>query len=182
MDAAAWLTISIIGYSLAGILLIVTIFLFFKMNIRAIIGDLTGRTAARQIQEIREQNKMTGTKRPQPNVLKGVFSRQLASRSGSLGKTEETSTPTLVHKLPAEMMAETEILVDPEATEILSEDSEVSVNELAATELLHDESEVLRDKQGTTLLSDSDDEAAIPIVGFKKVKDIKVTHSKQVIK
>ena len=182
MDASTWLTISIIGYSLSGVLLIVTIVLFFKMNIRAIIWDLTGKTAARQIQEIREQHKMNGAKRPQPNVLKGIFSRQLSSRSGWLGKTEETSRPPLVHKLPAKMMAETEILTDPEATEILSEDSEVLVNGLAATELLLDESEVLREKQGTTLLSDSADEASIPAVGFKKIKDIKVTHSKQEIK
>jgi hypothetical protein len=182
MDATAWLIISIIGYSLAGVLLIITIVLFFKMNIRGIIWDLTGKTAARQILEIREQHKMNGTKRSQPNVLKGIFSRQLASRSGWLGKTEETSRPLPVHKLPAEMMAETEILTDPEATEILSEDSEVLVNGMAATELLLDESEVLIDKQGTTLLSDTSDEANIPAVGFKKVKDIKVTHSSEVIK
>ena len=69
MDAIAWLVISIVGYSLAGILLIKTIFMYFKMNIPAIIGDLTGKTAEKQIQQIREQNAKTGNKRYKPNVF-----------------------------------------------------------------------------------------------------------------
>jgi hypothetical protein len=66
MDATVWRMISIIGYFLAGVFLVASIILFFKMNIRAIIGDLTGKTAARQIQEIRERNLMTGQQRYKP--------------------------------------------------------------------------------------------------------------------
>jgi len=177
MDAATWLTISIIGYSLAGILLIVTIILFYKMNILAIIGDLTGRTAARQIAELREMNKMTGNKRLQPNAFKGLLSKQLTR--DRLEKTEESSQPPLG---PTEIIDETEILEDLDATVILSEDTEVLSKEIAATEWLNDTSELSNHKPGTTVLSDSDEDIAIPAVGFKKVKDIKVTHSNEVIK
>ncbi|MBS4212972.1 hypothetical protein [Neobacillus rhizophilus] len=99
MGAAAWQIISIAGYSLAAVLLIVAVFLFFKMNILAIIGDLSGRTAARQIEEIRERNKMTGSKRHQPdafNLDRGSLTepvgvrRLWTGRTGNTGKTGST--------------------------------------------------------------------------------------------
>ncbi len=102
MEANTWFSISIVGYSLAGVLLVVAIILFFKMNIRAIIGDLTGKTAARQIQEIREQNTKSGNKRYKPNAFnidRGSLTEPVATfptrssrlpnsyKSGDTGKT-----------------------------------------------------------------------------------------------
>ncbi len=91
MDAHIWKTISIVGYSLAGVLSATAIFLFFKLKILAIIGDLTGKTAAKQIQEIREQNKLTGSKHYRPNAFnleRGVLTEPVDSRqAGSIGKT-----------------------------------------------------------------------------------------------
>ena len=66
MDAVVWQVISFVGYTLGAVFLVVAITLFFKMNIRAIIGDLSGKTAARKIQEIRERNLMTGNHRYKP--------------------------------------------------------------------------------------------------------------------
>ncbi|MEW8987900.1 MAG: hypothetical protein AB2401_13045, partial [Bacillus sp. (in: firmicutes)] len=108
MDANTWFTISIVGYSLAVVLLIVTIILFYKMNIKAIIGDLSGKTAARQIQEIREHNTNSGQKRYMPsafNVERGSLTEPVSSfpsrskrlgnsnRLGNRGGTGQTVAP-----------------------------------------------------------------------------------------
>lgn len=56
MSAEVLQMISIIAYVLAGILGITAVILFFKLNVRAIIDDLSGKTAERQIRELRETN------------------------------------------------------------------------------------------------------------------------------
>ena len=53
MSANAWLIISVVGFSLAGILLVVAAVLFFILHIPALIGELNGKTAMKQIENIR---------------------------------------------------------------------------------------------------------------------------------
>ncbi|OCA87666.1 hypothetical protein A8F94_07370 [Bacillus sp. FJAT-27225] len=103
MDASIWKIISIAGYSLAGLLFITAVFMFFKLNIPAIIGDLSGRTAAKQIREIREQNAKSGRKMFQPdafNLERGVLTEKVDSKSRSLLKslTQKTGSRKLDKK------------------------------------------------------------------------------------
>ncbi|CEG28511.1 hypothetical protein [Bacillus sp. B-jedd] len=89
MEASTWTIVSIVSYSLAGLLFIFAIIMFFKLNIPAIIGDLTGKTAARQIREIREQNANTGKKsfHPDPfNLERGLLTEPVKSRSRGLAR------------------------------------------------------------------------------------------------
>ncbi|WHZ02750.1 hypothetical protein QNH48_28165 [Neobacillus sp. YX16] len=232
MDATTWLIISIVGYSLAGILLIVVVFMFFKMNIPAIIGDLNGKTAARQIQEIREKNKLTGNKQHRPstfNVERGTLTAPVSSRFGRTGKagstqaaiseeskyleikgiTAQSSRPTVVENLPTEVISEQENLsIMDEATTVLTEETqvltgiysdstEVLMNETEVlekgTEVLMNETEVLdngtvvlAEDIGTTVLNgttelDSKNVTKVLAIEFKIVKDIKITHTNEVI-
>ncbi|WP_251548766.1 hypothetical protein [Neobacillus muris] len=169
MDATAWLTVSIIGYSLAGVLMAVTIFLFIKMKIPALIGELTGRTAAKQIQAIREQAH-SGSNR----AFLSPFDRLSRPRSGRLGKTGQTKeTAPRPGSLPTEVIAVPEtVLLDSETTELLS----APITE----ELPNGTREGLEE---TTVLDPASlvDEKLVPAVEFKLVKDIKVTHTNEVI-
>nr|WP_263324556.1 hypothetical protein [Neobacillus sp. Marseille-Q6967] len=174
MDAAAWLTISIVGFSLAGVLLITATFMFFKMNIPAIIGDLTGKTAARQIQEIREQNKLTGNKRHLPdalNVVRGPLTDSvdsipvkpgIMSKSARLmahpskrldlkGETESTSRGIEVESLPTEVLPSQDPQSD-ETTVLFFEKEKPASLEMQPneTEVLDSGTEVLN--QGTEVL------------------------------
>lgn len=224
MDASTWQTVSIVAYSLAGVLLAAAIFLYFKLNIPAIIGDLTGRTAARQIQEIREQNQLTGNKLHQPNlfnVQRGSLTEPVELRRGKtgmsgaiahqskrldrVGQTKTTSSTTVVESFPTEVNQEianiplngeeTVILADATtllaaneassaATEVLVDETEVLfTNE---TEVLGGGTEVLAEEEGTTVLYptvelEPEEITEIPTVEFKIVKDIKVTHTNEVI-
>ena len=234
MDATTWLILSIVGYSLAGVLLIVVIFMFFKMNIPAIIGDLNGKSAARQIQEIREKNKLTGNKQHRPstfNVERGTLTAPVSSRFGRTGKagstqsifsedskyleskgiTVQSSRPTVVDSLPTEVITEQENLTFMnEATSVLIEDTqvlrveeiysdftEVLINETEVlekgTEVLMNETEVLDEGTvvlaqdlGTTVLNgttelESENATKQLAIEFKIVKDIKITHTNEVI-
>ena len=50
------------GAALAGIMLLVSLLLFFLLHIPAVIGDLTGATARKAIEDIRSQNTKSGDK------------------------------------------------------------------------------------------------------------------------
>lgn len=50
------------GAALAGLMLLIAVILFFTLRIPAVIGDLTGTTARKAIEDIRNQNAVTGNK------------------------------------------------------------------------------------------------------------------------
>ena len=62
MSASSWFIIAIVGFSLSGIALVAAIFIFIKLRIPAVIGDLSGKTVAREIQAMRETNATSGNK------------------------------------------------------------------------------------------------------------------------
>lgn len=185
MDATAWLTVSIVGFSLAGVGVIAAIFMFFKLNIPAIIGDLTGRTAARQIQEIREQNQLSGNKQYLPdrfNVERGTLTEPvhaprgksetmtraqklpayLSKRLDLKGETESTSRAKEIESLPTDVLVPQEDYVfgQPEETTVLFFEKEkpvpVEVHPYE-TEVLDNGTEVLWEENGTTVLADNVD-------------------------
>ena len=56
MTAEHWFLIAVIGFALSGVALIVAVFMFIKLNIPSVIGDLNGKTVAREIRAMREAN------------------------------------------------------------------------------------------------------------------------------
>lgn len=169
MDANMWFIISIIGYSLSGLLFIVAVFMFIKMNIPAIIGDLTGRTAAKQIKEIRERNISSGEKRFKPNAFnieRGKLTELITGRSKQTGntgqmardskrldlkgKTEETSRPIVLEDLQKQGY-QTNVREEPgvtsERTYVLSDGTQVLTEE---TDVLSDGTEVLMEENMST--------------------------------
>lgn len=62
MSAETWGITAIIGFSLSAIALVAAVFIFFRLKIPAVIGDLSGKTVAREIQAIRDSNVASGVK------------------------------------------------------------------------------------------------------------------------
>jgi hypothetical protein len=165
MDANMWQIISIIGFSLSGVLFIVAMFMFIKMNIPAIIGDLTGRTAAKQIKAIREKNTNTGEKRYKPdvfNVERGKLTELMANRAKKTGKTGQTSLESKRLDLERKT-AETaqmkeyqssvieETAVASESTYLLSDGTKVLSDE---THVLSNDTELLTENKEENLLTE----------------------------
>ena len=71
MSANTWLAIAVAGYSLAAVLLVAAVILYFKLNILDVIGDLSGRTVARALKERQEEggNAKNGRRRQRVSSL-----------------------------------------------------------------------------------------------------------------
>lgn len=79
-------TLSLVSYIIAGVLVLATIALFFLLDIKKVIGDVTGATARKAINTIREQNEASGDKayKPSPvNAARGKLTDKI-SPSGRL--------------------------------------------------------------------------------------------------
>lgn len=139
MNAGTLQLISIIAFSLAGVLTLISIYLFLKMDVRGIIDDLSGKSAERQIMAMREEN----------NRQKNPLSR----RSGKSSETKKNGlTERTTLKLKNDDRTETLPKIDEDKTTLLQEEStmplqmveeETAVLEETTTVLQEDETVVL---------------------------------------
>ncbi len=81
MTAQVYGIISISSFVLSGMMLLASIFLFYKLKIKAVIGELSGKTAAKQVEEIRRQNR---TVKKRASVLMGEGKTNLLGEQTSL--------------------------------------------------------------------------------------------------
>lgn len=61
--------LSLVAYIAAGVLFLVAVALFFLIDVPKLFGDLSGRTAKRAIEEIRQQNELDGNKGYRTSVV-----------------------------------------------------------------------------------------------------------------
>ena len=150
-------TLNLIAYILlgaGGLFLILTILLFIRFNIIAIINDLTGRTARKQIELIRNENIKSGDKKYKPSPLntkrgkltehmgEGIVTKTKSkkySKTGKVSLTSEINTKNdATELLPEEAASETEVLIEPKKqfreTEVLND----SPNNVNGTEILNE--------------------------------------------
>lgn len=126
MNAGILQMISIVAFILGGILLTVAALLFFVLDVRGLMDDLSGRTAERQIQQLREQNRQ----------------QEDNNEDRLLFETHATKTDVTA-KLPSEQEERTTLLSGEESTTLLSEAEE-------GTTVLQ------QPEVGTTLLEDAE--------------------------
>ena len=146
MNAGTLQLISIIAFSLAGVLTLISIYLFFKIDVRGIIDDLSGKSAERQIMAMREEN----------NRQKNPLSR----RSGKSSETKKNGlTERTTLKLKNDDRTETLPKIDEDKTTLLQEEStmplqmveeETTALEETTTVLQEDETVVLTENAGNT--------------------------------
>lgn len=116
----------IIGALLAGMMLVLSVILFFYFRIPRVIGDLSGSTAKKAIESIRQQNEQTGVKvhrssrgnleRGKVTAAKMAVSGRIKQQTGTAGamKTGKLHTQKLSLKA-AQAAAETMPLDEPAA-------------------------------------------------------------------
>lgn len=185
MSAQTWFLIAIIGFALSGVTFVAALFMFIKMNIPSIIGDLSGKKVAREVKAMREQNSANSEKLSKTgktdrgplggrivrdsNVLKKVHaSKRLDEKTDEIGMTptEELSTAT-------------EVLGGSEATAVLGDTNATELLTSDATELL---SGGTADLGGTTLLNPIEQVGQITEpVQFIVVRSEVLIHTSEVI-
>lgn len=131
-------TISLVSFALSGICFALSVFLWFHFGIGGVIGDLSGRTAKKSIQKMREHNEKKGPvlyDSGMAGIGQGRFENVMTSVETAGIENFKTNLNSMNE------MPETGILLDNEETELLSQSSEV-LNRGAKTTLLNDEETV----------------------------------------
>lgn len=164
MTAELLQTISSGCYGVAVALFIVTIALFFTLDIRSVYGELSGKTAQRAIEEIRKKNEETGTKAYKPskvNAERGKLTDRITDSGKIISATDNIASGIGVgtEKFPTDMLSpagnETTVLQSEETTVLQSEETTVLYSAEQQTTVLPKQSQettVLTAPQETTVL------------------------------
>lgn len=166
--ATAYMILAIAAFVVSGILFVTGIFLFIKMDVPSIIGDLSGKTAQKQIKAMRERNAESGDKRYRPGQLneeRGMLTEPVTI-SGRLlrkGKTGETAHPSKrldvkgqIGETSSQNILRGEPTDELGQSEYLSCETEV-LAETDATDILSDGTQVLEETSATTVLTPTDE-------------------------
>ncbi len=133
--ADIFLAISRISYISFGILFLIVVFFWFKFKIPSIISDLSGRTAKKSIERIREDNNKSGSKSYRPSSV-----------NANRGKLTDTmQQPKRINKdtkISANIMPETGILEENKSVRADIEETQL-LNDDENTTLLNNETTVL---------------------------------------
>ena len=207
MSANTWLIIAIIGFSLSGIALIAAVIMLIRLNIPAIIGDLTGRTVAREIKAMRDTNASSGDKRFRPsavNLKRGTLTEKVAgntandmalahaskrldktsgnlSEKGSKRKSGTVGLSDAVQGKSGRVGSEpTDMLnSDSTATEVLRTESTEVLSD-NATEVLSDSATEVLDTNATEVLSDGTEVLSNETTVLSPTEQLKTDASKPV--
>lgn len=141
-------TLSLASYVISGILFLVGGALFFLLDVPKLYGDVSGRTAKKAIEAIRQQNESTGNKAYKPSSVNAARGK-LTDKITQSGKLEST-TASLPVSVGTEKFATSEMGLKLNETTVLSEDvnettvlmEDVSVN-LGETMVLTQEAEII---------------------------------------
>ncbi len=113
------------------LMLIVSAVLFFVLHIPSVINDLSGRTAKRAIENIRNQNRASGDKNFKPSIInrqRGKLTEKI-SVSGKLQKhavfedTFPSMTERICQQSGSEQCSGETALLDQNMTTVLEQDS-----------------------------------------------------------
>ncbi len=151
------------GAILAGLMLALTVLLFFRYRIPRVIGDLTGSTARKAIEDIRQQNTQSGTKVYKSSTVNrergkvtakmtstGKLARQNTDGAGAM-RTDKLNTQKLAEQ--AASSSDETVLLDATAAE---------TTVLAASV---EETTVLKPAAETTVLYEPANGMPVPPVG-----------------
>lgn len=182
MSAEQFQLMSIIGFVCMAVFLIAAAIMFFTFDIPAIIGELSGKTAAKQVAQIREQNKRPANRQKTINGYENMLANS--------GKTTETlkkeKKPIIPGWTSTQPLSKKQMDVD-EGTALLDEGTALLGDETTmldeGTALLSEGTMVLSESEegtillgeGTTLLSESKNYNE----NFIVVQDVVVIHTNE---
>lgn len=158
----------------AGVMLAVTLILFFVLKIPGVIGDLSGRTARKAIADIRNHNMSANT----DNIGSGKLTDKITA-SGRLMERRDSSGNKYTDKISTEKLIEQNKLSGSNETTLLNNGNETTVlNAGNETTVLNSYS------SGQTVILNSDTAGFkdIQSAGYVNVEsDITFIHSAEII-
>lgn len=99
--------ISLVSFIIAGVLLLLGIALFFLLDVPKLYGDISGRTAKKAIEAIRQQNESSGNKAYKPsavNAERGKLTDKISHSGSVVGKTSGSGISVGTEKLHTDVL------------------------------------------------------------------------------
>lgn len=121
------------GAALAVIMLVVSIVLFFIYKIPSVIGDLTGSTARKAIEDIRNQNESSGNKvykTSHVNRERGKLTDKISPSGGLIRNPSEA----IGGAMATEKISTQELPLETDETTVLNSFNETTVLEVSSCE------------------------------------------------
>lgn len=160
--ADIYMIICYFGIMLCAISLAITLFVFFRFNIIGVIGDLSGFTARKGIESIRNQNSITGNKAYKPshvNRERGKLTDRITPSGKLISAIESVEVSVGTEKFNTGKLAANEDTI------LFNAQSAMAVSWLddKETTILYDKSEThdMKEFDETTVLGIGQDETAI---------------------
>ena len=102
----------------AGVFFVISVVLFFVLDMVKVIGDLTGHTAKREIENIRSQNQITGNKAYKPSKVNAERGK-LTDKISPSGKIESKHSAIFGGSVGTEKISPAQQYSGYEATTLL---------------------------------------------------------------
>lgn len=147
MDATVYQIISIVGFGLAALFLVIAIILFFAFDVVALYGEVSGKTADKQVKELRENNKRVSGRRREPEKSGSLEKSSKQIAKGIFEGSNVVVTGPDTQKVQASIEEQTDVL---KQTTVLNEETTVLEEE---TTVLNEETTVLEEE--TMVLSEN---------------------------
>lgn len=191
MNASIFGIIGYVCFGIAFIFFSVSIYIFFKLKILNVINELNGKTAKRQIDEIRALNKASRSKRHIPDMFH-VENDQITERINGTTRTynplkkelNEDMTEKLKHskRLQSKVHKNIKSANNSDATEILMEDNEeISSSYSMFTDVLENDLSLAVLNDSTTKLDVYVDKFTKEELNFKIKKSNLIIHTDEYI-
>lgn len=175
MNATLYGIMRTVSFALSGAFLILAIILFFKLRIKSVIDELSGRKSRKQVAEFRKENSGNKSR----GYVPGIF-RESGSAGNNITEKMRRSTSKLTE---TGKISEADIPEDA-GTVLLSADSSIGGLEEGTTLLSQSEgTTLLTEEEGTTLLAEEKvtSENNIPI-SCNVIREVILADAKDYIK
>lgn len=115
--------VALICFIISGLFFVLSVVLFFVLDMVKVIGDLTGHTAKREIENIRSQNQKTGNKAYKPSVVNSKRGK-LTDRISPSGRILENRATAIGGSVGTEKIASQKLYSGYEETTLLENGQE----------------------------------------------------------
>ena len=183
--------VAIGSFVLAAICIVLAVVLFFRLDIRGVVGDLTGKTVAREVQTMRNETKQSEYSHERMKIPHGMTTSTNLSKSKMLDKRRaakeankaiDLGVATNTYAMQDENIT-TVLTADDSATTLLSSDNDATTlltPDSDATTLLTPDSDATTLLQRGEALTEGCDETTL-LTGTEERKKVSFTISDSVV-
>lgn len=176
------LYVAIGAFVLAAICVVIAIVLFIRLDIRGVVGDLTGKTVAREVQTMRAETKQSEASHENKQIPHGMTTSTNLSKSKLIDRRRKTKEENKAANLANDQAY---MMSGENATTLLNEDDNMTTlltqGDVATTVLSSGDNATTllsADCDATTLLNDS---IARENVSFKVCDSIMILHTEEML-